>query len=116
MNTENNISDDRTDEISDDRKKEILCRAEIITYYCDLIIKKCDDWMPSEEADANLMREIMERHKTMTPAKLTGLPRFLNSIQKFKNSTIQRFNNSNPQTSWGQQFDNSIFNKSILKQ
>ena len=79
-------------EVSEDKKKAILIQAEKVMTYCDLIIKTCDNWMPSEEADANLMREIIERNNTGTTAKGRG---FKNStIQRFNNSKIQQFNNS----------------------
>ena len=45
-------------------KQEDICqRAENLIYRNNLIIAELDNWMPSEEANANLMREIIERNR-----------------------------------------------------
>ena len=44
-------------------QEDICRRAEILMYRNKLIIAELDNWMPSEEANANLMREIIERNR-----------------------------------------------------
>jgi hypothetical protein len=51
-------------EISEEKKKEILLRAEWLMYYNELLIKQCDSWLSAEEGNANMMKEYMKRYKS----------------------------------------------------
>ena len=58
------------------KQDDIRLRAENLMYYTEALIRQFDDWMPSEVANENMMREIQEREKAKR-------------IQKFKDSKIQ---------------------------
>jgi len=49
-----------------DRKQEdIRQRAEYLMHQTRIIIRELDNWMPTEEANERMMREIMERNKSI---------------------------------------------------
>ena len=45
------------------KQADICQRAEYLMYRNRMIIDALDNWMPTEEANANLMREIIERNR-----------------------------------------------------
>jgi len=51
------------DTIDEKKKKDILCCAERVLYYNELLMKQCDNWLSSEEGNANMMKAFMEKHK-----------------------------------------------------
>ena len=51
------------DTIDENRKKAMIARAERMIFYNDKIIEICDNWLPAEQANANMFREIEERRK-----------------------------------------------------
>jgi len=50
-------------EVKQEIKDNIIATAERMIYYNNGIIEICDNWMPAEEANANMMREIEERRR-----------------------------------------------------
>ena len=52
------------DTIDDKKKNEILYHAERCLYFTNLLIEQCDNWLPAEEGNRNMMQKIMERDKT----------------------------------------------------
>jgi len=50
-------------EIRKDIQDEIIATAERMIYYNNGIIEICKNWLPTEEANANMMREIEERRR-----------------------------------------------------
>ena len=42
---------------------ELIATAERMIFYNNGIIEMCENWLPAEEANANMMREIEERQR-----------------------------------------------------
>jgi hypothetical protein len=51
------------DTINEESKKEMLYFAHRALFFNEQIIKICDNWLPTEQANANMIREIEERRK-----------------------------------------------------
>ena len=50
-------------EVKKEIQDEIIATAERMIYYNNGIIEICENWLPTEEANANMMREIEERRR-----------------------------------------------------
>ena len=59
--------------IDEKKNQEIQLLAEKLLYYNELFIKQCDSWLPAEEGNANLMKEIRGREKETKMAKMTKM-------------------------------------------
>ena len=46
-----------------DIKETILFRAEKVLHYNNLLIAQCNNWLPAEEGNENMMRQIRENEK-----------------------------------------------------
>ena len=49
--------------IDEKKKNEILCCAENVLYYNNLLIDRCDSWLSAEEGNANMLKAFMEKRK-----------------------------------------------------
>jgi len=47
------------------KQEDIRLRAENLMYRTRMIIRELDNWMPAEEANERMMREIIERKKSI---------------------------------------------------
>ena len=50
-------------EISQTKKEKILRNAEILMLKTELLIETCEGWLPAEEGNKNMERNIRERKK-----------------------------------------------------
>jgi len=44
-------------------KEDILKRAERLLLYNNLLIEQCDNWLPEEEGNRNMEKQIAERRR-----------------------------------------------------
>jgi len=58
------------DAIDEKRKNEMLYFAHRSLYFNERIIEICDNWLPAEEANANMFREIEERRRKEREAQM----------------------------------------------
>ena len=75
------------------KQEEIRQRAERLIYSTEQLIDILDNWMPSEQANANMEREIMERYRRLQaldavsdkPATSTADSRWKRLLKQLKN-------------------------------
>ena len=62
-------TDNKSKEISQEKKEQLLHNAEILQWKTQWLIESCEGWLTAEEGNRNMEMRIMERKRKETEEK-----------------------------------------------